>query len=56
MVKQDRDEAQENVTKRLDFIKTELEKLEEMIKNKENDFETKREELVKIQTSQVPVQ
>ena len=56
MVKQDPLDAQENVTKRLDFIKTELEKLEELIKTKETAFESKREELVKIQSSQIPVQ
>lgn len=56
MVKQDRDEAQENVTKRLDFIKTELEKLEEVIKQKEAAFESRREELIKIQTSKSDVQ
>jgi len=56
MVKQDPSDAQENVTKRLDFIKTELEKLEELIKTKETAFEAKREELVKIQSSQIPVQ
>ncbi len=56
MVKQDRDEAQENVTKRLDFIKTELEKLEEVIKQKEAAFESRREELIKIQTSKSGVQ
>ena len=56
MVKQDPLDAQENVTKRLDFIKTELEKLEELIKTKETAFEAKREELVNIQSSQIPVQ
>ena len=56
MVKQERDEAQENVTKRLDFIKSELDKLEEVIKTKEAAFETKREELMKIQASKSPVQ
>ncbi len=52
MVKQDRGEANDNVSKRLDFIKLELEKLEEGIKSKETVFESKREELVKIQVNQ----
>ena len=54
MVKQDREEANENVSKRLDFIKLELEKLEEAIKSKESVFESKREELVKIQSKHHP--
>jgi prefoldin beta subunit len=54
MVKHDKSDASENVSKRLEFIKSELQKLEESIKGKELDFEKKREELVKIQSRQSP--
>jgi prefoldin beta subunit len=50
MVKQDTDEANANVVKRIEFITSELEKAESNIKKCEEEFETKRQELVQIQS------
>ncbi len=50
MVKQDTDEAKANVAKRIEFITSELDKAEINIKKCEEEFETKRQELVKIQS------
>jgi len=50
MVKQDKGGAFANVEKRLEFIKSELVKVEENIKKQETEFETKRQELLTIQS------
>ena len=50
MVKQDSDDAQANVEKRIEFISSELTKVEANIKKCEDDFEVKRQEMVKIQS------
>jgi len=49
MVKQDREEAKANVDKRIEFIAGDVTKAEEAIKLLEDEFETKRAELMKIQ-------
>ena len=54
MVKQDRDEARVNVDKRIEFITGDIAKAEEAIKILENEFEVKREELMKLQESATP--
>jgi prefoldin beta subunit len=56
MVRQDKEEAKSNVEKRLEFIRTELSKVEDNTKNKETEFETKRQELVKLQSQMNPNQ
>jgi prefoldin beta subunit len=50
MVRQDKEEAKDNVDKRLEFIKSELAKVEEAIKLCEEEFEKKRQELITVQT------
>jgi prefoldin beta subunit len=50
MVKQDSVEAAANVEKRIEFITSELANVESNIKKREEDFETKRQEMIKIQT------
>lgn len=50
MVRQDKEEAKANVDKRLEFITSELTKVEEAIKRCEEDFEKKRQELITVQT------
>ena len=50
MVLQETDEAKANVDKRIDFISKELEKVESMIKKTESEFESKRQDLIQIQT------
>ena len=54
MVKQDRDEARANVDKRIEFITGDIAKAEEAIKILENEFEVKREELMKLQEFATP--
>jgi len=49
MVKQDREDAKANVDKRIEFIAGDVSKAEEAIKILEDEFETKRAELIKIQ-------
>ena len=51
MVKQDRDDAAANVDKRIEFIAGDIAKAEEVIKVLEEEFETKRGELLKLQES-----
>ena len=55
LIKQDRGEAIDNVGKRLEFITSELKRCEANIKSVEEEFETKRLELVKIQEQIQPV-
>lgn len=50
MVKQDSDEALANVEKRIEFISAELSKVESNIKKCEDEFEEKRQEMIKIQS------
>ncbi len=50
MLLQETEEAKVNVEKRIDFISKELEKVEGMIKKTESEFESKREDLIQIQT------
>lgn len=50
LVKQDRADAIVNVGKRLDFITSELTRAEELISAVETSFETKRQELMAIQS------
>jgi prefoldin beta subunit len=49
MVKQDREDAKANVEKRIEFISGDIGKAEEAIKELEEEFETKRSELMKLQ-------
>jgi prefoldin beta subunit len=51
MVKQDREDATANVEKRIEFISADIMKAEDAIKSLEDDFETKRGELMKLQES-----
>ena len=50
LVKQDKSDARANVDKRLEFITAELAKVEEGIKKHESEFETKRQELITLQS------
>ena len=50
LVKQEKEDAHANVEKRLEFIISELSKVDENIKKQESAFETKRQELSKIQS------
>lgn len=50
MVRQDKEEAKANVDKRLEFITSELAKVEAAIKRCEEEFEKKRQELITVQT------
>ncbi|SCU93546.1 LAMI_0E14752g1_1 [Lachancea mirantina] len=47
----DQDEAKNNVSKRLEFISTEISRCEENIKNKQTELETLRSQLVQLQSS-----
>ena len=49
MVKQDREDAKTNVDKRIEFIAADIAKAEVEIKRLEEIFETKRNELLKLQ-------
>ena len=54
MIRQDREEAMANVEKRIEFIDGEIYKAEEAIKVLEQEFETKRAELMKLQGESQP--
>jgi prefoldin beta subunit len=51
LLKQERDEAVSNVTKRVGFIRNELEKIERQLKEGRVQFDAKQNELVAIQNS-----
>ncbi|KAI5115270.1 hypothetical protein M0805_001639 [Coniferiporia weirii] len=51
LVKQDQAEAKVNVDKRLDFIKSEIQRVESQIKDITEKSEKKRNEIVEIQTA-----
>ena len=54
MVIQDRGDARSNVDKRLEFISSELKKVEDKIKYSEKEFEAKRQELLQVQSQIQP--
>ena len=54
MVIQDRGDARSNVDKRLEFILSELKKVEDKIKYSEKEFEAKRQELLQVQSQIQP--
>ncbi|CAE8609655.1 unnamed protein product [Polarella glacialis] len=49
MVKQNPDDAKDNVNKRLEYIKGELERANKMIAGEEQELEAKQKELIKLQ-------
>jgi prefoldin beta subunit len=52
MVRQDKEDAKQNVEKRIEFIAKDVLTAEEKIKELETEFETKREQLLKMQEQQ----
>lgn len=53
LMAQDEDEAKSNVDKRIDFIKREIERVEEQIKAKQGSFEKTRDALVHARTAKM---
>jgi prefoldin beta subunit len=51
LVKQEKQEAVSNVDKRIEFIKNEIKRMEKQIKDMESKQESKKMEIVKIQTA-----
>lgn len=51
LVRQDKADARANVDKRIEFITTEMARVEDVIKKHESDFEEKRKQLVELQSS-----
>jgi prefoldin beta subunit len=51
LVKQERSEAETNVKKRIEYIKSELTRLESQIKDLESKSDKKKMDIVKLQTA-----